>query len=151
MPIPKIKRKYTYHEARLQGGIVAMLEWLGIFHTVTDASRSWGPDGKPRRSKVDKNWPDITIVFDGGTAGFIETKSKQGRVSQGQAECLVKLRSLQARVIVPRSLEEVYDWLAGCPMNMAQRERYRAFRISLPANSSTSPAARPQSRRQGAS
>lgn len=129
------KRKYVRHEAKLQDGIIAMLEWLGIFHTKTDASRSWGPDGKPRRSKVDKNWPDVTIVFDGGIAGFIETKSKRGVLSEGQKECHATLHYLGARLIVPRSLEEVYDWLAGCPMNMAQRQRYRAFKITLPEGS----------------
>jgi hypothetical protein len=137
----QMTRRYTYHEARLQDAIVAMLEWLGICHTVTDASRVWGPDGKPRKSKVDKDWPDILIVFDGGTAGFIETKSKRGVLSDGQKMKIALLKSLSARVIVPRSVEEVYQWLAGCPLNDPQRQRYRAFRITLPASSSTSQSA----------
>lgn len=136
--IPKgQKRKYTYHEAKLQDAIVNLLTWLRLCFAVTDASRVWGPDGRPRRSKVDKDWPDITIVFDGGTAGFIETKSKRGVLSDGQKEKLDRLRALNARVIVPRSVEEVYDWLAGCPLTIAERGRYRAFKITLPANSKT--------------
>lgn len=133
---PTLKRKYQYHEAKLQDSIVWLLDWVGLEHTVMDASRVWGPDGKPRKSKVDKNWPDILIVFGGGQAGFIETKSKRGRVSEGQAECHRRLQELGARVIVPRSLEEVYDWLdQSGPLLSKQRKRLEQFAITLPATS----------------
>lgn len=85
-----------------------MLVWCKIEHTVTDASRTWGIDGRVRKSKfaVAKDWPDITGCMPDGRFLAIETKTKRGRLSVGQADLLARLRRCGAVVIVPRSLED---------------------------------------------
>jgi hypothetical protein len=53
-------RNLKASEKQIQAAIVAYLNMRGILHAVTDASRAFGVDGRPRKSKVDPDWPDIS-------------------------------------------------------------------------------------------
>lgn len=127
----------TAYEADIQKGIIDLLIYNDIEYTVTDASRVWGPDGRPRKSKVNPDHPDIVcyipIEIIGGArqfrssdgtavygyplggqtfcvAVFIETKSNRkgsGKLSPGQVKCHARLRRLGAKICVPRSIDEV--------------------------------------------
>lgn len=95
-------------ESDIQKGVRDLLALCKVPHSVTDASRAFGPDGKARRSKVDEGWPDISGVLPpSGRALFIETKSRAGRLSPGQRKKIAELRSAGALVFVPRSVEDL--------------------------------------------
>lgn len=101
----------TAAEAQIQEAICELLDLAGIPYSVTDASRAFGQDGKARRSKVRTGWPDISAVWRGGIALFIETKSASGKVSLAQRATHEALRDAGAIVLVPRSVEEVEEFL----------------------------------------
>jgi hypothetical protein len=121
-------RLSTASEKQIQSAIVEYLQLRGIPYAVTDASRAFGIDGKPRKSKVDKNWPDISAVlpvkvpvereFDIrvapkkifiniGIAFYIEVKTLTGNISAGQKEKLQNLSDSGAICLVARSVEDV--------------------------------------------
>lgn len=95
-------------ERDLQAGICELLGWCKIDYTVTDASRTWGMNGEPRKSKfsVTKDWPDVTGCMPDGRFLAIETKTKGGRLTVGQSVLLARMRKAGAVVIVPRSIED---------------------------------------------
>ena len=92
-------------ERDLQAQVCGLLGLLGLVYSETDASRSFGRDGKPRRSKVATGWPDISFVLPEGRAGFFELKSAKGRLRAEQKITLAKLVSEGAAVAVIRSLD----------------------------------------------
>lgn len=110
----------------------------GIFHSVTSAERIWGPDGKPRKSRVREGMPDITgiciipLFVRGKAAGvcrvadipyplYIEVKTKEGRVSKVQAACHREIEKRGVRVCVPRSLEDVEKFLLELGVELKAR------------------------------
>lgn len=102
------KFQQTASEAAIQETICAWLQAHHIPFSVTDASRSFGPDGEPRRSKVRAGWPDISgVIPRTGRAFFIETKSATGRLRAEQKRVIAHLRAAGALVIVARSMDEV--------------------------------------------
>ena len=98
-------------ERAIQAEILTLLRAQGIPHSVTDASRSWGPDGRPRKSKVTAGWPDISCVLPRGPyqgrAFFIEVKAARGRVSREQRQTFLRLDAAWSRVFIGRSAEDV--------------------------------------------
>lgn len=113
-PAPKQERReaaayqQTAPEAAIQAAICEWLDLRLIPYSVTDASRVFGRDGQPRRSKVNKSWPDISGVLPpSGRALYIECKSATGRFQPGQKQMLARLRAAGALVIVARSLDDV--------------------------------------------
>lgn len=106
-------------ESTIQEEIEGVLILNNIIYAITDASRVFGKDGKPRRSKVNKDWPDITIIINAfrgiePTAAFVmpmvvlvETKSSTGKLSPGQKALHERLkRETGCEVLVPRSRDE---------------------------------------------
>jgi len=104
-------------EKDIQKTIVTYLKLVGIKHTVSDASR-WGKGGGA--TKVDPDHPDLTcvlpvfvtrqgIALKVGLALFIEVKTPQGRVSEGQRVRLIALADAGAVCVVARTLQEVQD------------------------------------------
>ena len=120
-------------EADLQAGICQFLRSRHIPFSITDASRSFGPDGAPRRSKVRPGWPDLTAVMPfTGRALLIEVKAPEGRLRPVQAQMIEELKAAGALVVVARSTREVEQALeqAGCDyqtllrwMNLCVRRR----------------------------
>lgn len=95
-------------ESDIQKTITDYLTLLRIPFSVTDASRAFGHDGQPRKSKVAKDWPDVTGVLPpDGRMLAIECKTRKGKLSKGQKEMLEKLEAAGALVIVPRCFEDV--------------------------------------------
>jgi len=100
-------------EADIQKGICELLELMQIPFSVTDASRSFGPDGKPRRGKVRKSWPDLIGCLPGGRMLAVEVKTATGGFQPGQEEMLERLGKQGALVIVARSIDDVRTALEG--------------------------------------
>lgn len=98
-------------ESHVQRSICEVLDLHGIIYSETDASRAFGKDGKVRRSKVRKDWPDISGVLPGGRAIYIECKTLTGRASAGQLAMLEKLRKQGAIAVIARSGHEVHELL----------------------------------------
>lgn len=98
--------KQTAREAQIQKACCDLLDLLRIPYTVSDASRVWGRDGKPRRGKVRRSWPDLSMVLPGGRAGFAEIKTATGAFRPGQREMIRILAEAGAFVCTPRSIEE---------------------------------------------
>lgn len=116
-------------ESTIQKEIEGVLILNNIIYSITDASRAFGKDGKPRRSKVNKDWPDITIVYSRVYARFggseegayanamsmpsvvlVETKSSTGKLSPGQKALHERLkRETGCEVLVPRSRDEFIE------------------------------------------
>jgi hypothetical protein len=105
-------------EADIQKTIVAYLKLKKIEVTVTDASRVWGRDGKPRKSRVDPDHPDLSCVLPVvvnnsdsvnklGLAFFIEVKTKTGSIRDGQKEKLRHLANAGALCMLARDVTEV--------------------------------------------
>lgn len=44
-------------EAEIQSHICKMLSFRRVCYSVTDASRTWGKNGRPRPGKVAPGWP----------------------------------------------------------------------------------------------
>jgi hypothetical protein len=88
-----------------QNHICLMLTHHKICYSVTDASRSFGKDGRPRPSKVREGWPDITGVYRGKFFG-LEVKSKIGYASAIQKSCHNRIRANGGFVKVVRSWED---------------------------------------------
>lgn len=103
----------TASEEQIQLAIRQLLSLVGIQHTVTDAA--WFR-GAGRRPSVDQDWPDVSGVLPGGRALFIECKSARGKLRPGQAERIAALRAAGAVVLVPRSVEEVAEFLLASGM-----------------------------------
>lgn len=115
----------------MQRSITDYLSYLGIPFSVTNADRTWGKDGRPRKSKVRLGWPDLSAVIpceikyrDGnylkyfyfGRAFFVEVKaSKGGRLSPGQKAQIDHLEQTWASVLVARSVEEVRSFILDIP------------------------------------
>lgn len=97
-------------EADIQLAIRELLTYMGLPHSVTDASRAWSQNGSVAKPKVAQGWPDISGVIPWeslrGIALFIETKAARTRFQPGQEECHESLRRAGAMVIVPHSVEE---------------------------------------------
>ena len=118
-PVAEPFRRSAYRsrasEAEIQAGIIELLSWLRLPHSVTDASRAFGRDGRPRASKVAKGWPDITGVLPSGRMFAIEVKAYKGRLKAAQAETIERLRASGAAVLVAKSVDDavdfIYTWL----------------------------------------
>ena len=87
----KLLAKETSH-AEIQDAVCNVLKLCKIVYSVTDASRAFGPDGKPRKSKVQPGWPDITACIraygaDQGRFVGLEVKTQNGRQSKKQRDC----------------------------------------------------------------
>lgn len=95
-------------ERLIQAEVVEYLTRRGIVHSVTNADRTFGPDGRPRKSKVTEGWPDITGVINGCLL-WLEMKSLRGRVRPAQAEMHKRLEGAGALGGVARSVEEVAE------------------------------------------
>ena len=97
-------------EAEIQEGILHLLRLRGVPASPTDASRSFGPDGLPRRNKVYPGWPDISATihrgYNVGRSLYMEIKSKRGKVSDVQRRTLNTLERAGALVYVVRSVNE---------------------------------------------
>lgn len=94
-------------EKDLQKLITDWLTLAGIRHIVTDAALVVVGD-QARRSKVEKSWPDLTLLMPyTGRFGAIEVKTPTGEFQPGQEHRIEELRAEGAWVIVPRSLDEV--------------------------------------------
>lgn len=110
----KAAKKINYadyaQEADIQLAIRELLTYMGIPHSLTDASRTWSERGKVAKPKVDQGWPDLsgTIpwVPNRGISLYIETKAARTGYQPGQRECHEALRKAGAIVIVPRSLKD---------------------------------------------
>jgi len=78
-------RKIKLPERDIQVGIVELLEYLDILHSVTDASNVFGPDGQPRKRKsnIRVGWPDTTAAVLGYLL-CLETKTSSGHLSRDQ-------------------------------------------------------------------
>lgn len=115
--------KKTAKEADIQLGIRQLLSLMGVPHSVTDASRTWGPDGGVRQGKVEPGWPDISCVIPFpsyfGRALFIETKAAKTGFQPGQKETHETLRAAGAIVVVPRSVGD----FARAILNIADARR----------------------------
>lgn len=98
-------------EREIQASICELLDFLALPYSVTDASRSYGVDGRVRGSKVRKGWPDITGCFANGQLFAIEVKKPGGRVSAEQKEMLKRLQESKAAVCVAYSVAEAVDFL----------------------------------------
>ena len=109
-------------EDDIRTSIVEYLKLCGIEASITDASRAFGPDGLPRRSKVERSWPDITGCLPGGRMLAIEVKTPDGRFQPGQPERIARLRAQGALVIVALSVEDVEREIrASRPQHIVQR------------------------------
>jgi hypothetical protein len=92
-------------EKQIQDHICLMLNTKNFCYSVTNNDRTWGSDGKVRRSKCSRGWPDITGVFRGRFFG-IEVKSAKGIVSELQEECHRKILANHGYVCVARNWED---------------------------------------------
>lgn len=94
-------------EKYIQNAITDLLDIIGIVYSVTDSSRAFGPDGRPRKSKVRAGWPDISMILPPiGSAAFFEVKTKKGRHREAQKDMLDLLKAQGAFVGSPRSLDD---------------------------------------------
>jgi|ERR1051326_6425768 hypothetical protein len=97
-------------EADIQLAIRELLTYMGIPHSITDASRTWSEKGRVAKPKVDQGWPDLsgTIpwVPNRGISLYIETKAARTGFQPGQRERHAMLRKAGAIVLVPRSLKD---------------------------------------------
>lgn len=91
----------------LEQTIYQYLDWMQIEYTPTDASRTFGPDGSVRKSKVKKGWPDITCCLDGGKMFCIEVKTEKDDLRDEQVKVISNLLAKGALVVVARSVEDV--------------------------------------------
>ena len=108
----KPKRKTKKEEANIQAGICEVFDLRGVVYSVTDAARVWGPDGKPRPSKVRKGWPDLTTVLGPkGRMVCFETKTPIGSLSPDQKHIHALIRSRGGLVFIPRSIDEALKQL----------------------------------------
>jgi hypothetical protein len=94
-------------EAVVQARIVAYLAAREIVFTVSDASRPFGPDGKPRPSRCRRGWPDICGCLPGGRFFGIEVKSACGRLRPAQIGVLRAIAAAGGLALVARRLETV--------------------------------------------
>lgn len=97
-------------EAQIQRSICKVLDMHGVIYSVTDASRSFTPNGEVR-AKVRKGWPDITAILSGGKALMIECKSEKGKLRPEQKIMLDRLEKQGALTLIARSGHEVYEFL----------------------------------------
>ena len=113
----------TASEAEIQQAITDWLTAHHVPHSVTDASRVFGPDGEPRRSKVEEGWPDITGVLPpSGRAFFIECKRATGRFRPGQKPMLARLRAAGALVIIARRPDDVIKEIQSAKRDTGERD-----------------------------
>lgn len=94
-------------EADIQRTICDWLRLTGIPFSVTDASITFGKDGKPRRKVNTEGWPDITACLPGGRFWAIETKTAKGKLRPAQKAVLDNLVKAGALITIARSLEDV--------------------------------------------
>lgn len=107
-----MKKKRQHREAEIQSGCLQMLRLRGFFASVTDASRSWGKDGIPRRSKVEPGWPDITAVQPRSSRAFLfEVKVPGGHLSPIQERLHLRMRRAGINVFVVHSVAELNNIL----------------------------------------
>lgn len=112
MKVARGTKRFNYaslaKEADIQLAIRQLLTYMGIPHSITDASRTWSEKGKVAKPKVDQGWPDLsgTIpwVPNRGISLYVETKAARTGFQPGQKECHEMLRKAGALVIVPKSV-----------------------------------------------
>lgn len=110
-PAKALKMPKASH-AELQGAIEELLGYLQLPFSPTDASRTYGPDGRPRASKVATGWPDITGCLPSGRLFAIEVKGPRDRIRPAQAATLERLQASGAAVLVAKSVEDAIDFLS---------------------------------------
>lgn len=124
--------KLNPSEREIQNTIMEYLALCGIPASVTDASRAFGKDGRPRKSKVDPDHPDISAVLPVflpvaaahqalqeensppqlsriGLAFYIEVKTATGSIRDGQKKKLLRLSEMGAICILARSIDDVAE------------------------------------------
>ena len=116
MSVPKYLRQHravssNLREEHIQQAILDLLALLEIPHSVTDASRVFGPDGRPRKSKVSKGWFDITGCMPDGRFLGIEVKTKTGSQSPEQRAVAAKIAAFGGLAVVVRSAQEMFEIL----------------------------------------
>jgi hypothetical protein len=94
--------------------------WL-VMHAANGGLRSKSEAGIFKALGVVPGWPDISIFGEeakGCAAFFFEVKTRKGRLSENQQNCIDKLRDLGFPVAVVHSLEEVEQSLRywGIPL-----------------------------------
>lgn len=100
-------------ENDIQAGICKYLAVKKIPHAVTDSSIVIARDGRPRRKVGTNGWPDVTAVLTGGQFLGIETKTAIGQLSADQIACHKTIRDAGGIVIVPRSIDDVREFIEG--------------------------------------
>ena len=103
----RLLAKETSH-AEIQDAVCDVLKLYKIVHSVTDASRTFGPDGKPRKSKVEPGWPDITACIraygaDPGRFVGLEVKTQSDRQSKKQRDCARSIYEAGGMYFIVRS------------------------------------------------
>ena len=98
-------------ETKIQNAICEFLSTReDVFFWVSKNSSTYDPTRKAFRRLGKwqrKGVPDITAVDDEGRMILIEVKSKTGRVSKEQKEFHDKARSMGAKVIIGRCVQDV--------------------------------------------
>ena len=102
---------HATHEELVEN-ILTLLAGYGIPASETDASRAFGRDGKPRKSKVKPGWPDISGTLPGGRSLYVEAKVGRDKLRPEQVRMLMKLHCAGALVIVARSVDDVQRRIA---------------------------------------
>lgn len=63
----KASKPFSYanlaKEADIQLAIRELLTYMGLPHSLTDASRTWSEKGSVAKPKVDQGWPDLSGVI----------------------------------------------------------------------------------------
>ena len=86
-------------EARLQHECEAWLSYRGVEHLHLSP-----------RAREHAGWPDLTFAI-AGTACGVELKTRAGKLSLAQSDCLSRLRDNGWRTAVCRSLDELRDFV----------------------------------------
>jgi len=118
-PLKKLidKRKT---EAQIQEECCTVLDTspCALVYSITDASRSFGKDGKPRKSKVRKDWPDITMLMGWPCPGIspgrfvgIEVKRPGEKQTEGQRKIQLEIESCHGIYWLVHSAEELKEKL----------------------------------------
>lgn len=107
-------------EAQIQAECCTVLDAMKTVWFLTDASRSFGPDGTPRKSKVTPGCPDLVAIappgFYGPAGGYfigIEIKRPGKKQSLEQLKTQARIEYVEGTYWLIHSAEELKNKLEG--------------------------------------
>lgn len=117
-------------ELQIQSGFKARLRYVApavsMVAIPNAAKRSQWAAQQAKKEGLATGFPDVMCIWAGGGICFIEFKTLKGRLSDNQAEWLIRLRELGHRVTVARSVDAAVEFLRECGAPMMDVPPVRA-------------------------